>query len=115
MCHDGRADEDRAMPVPMLPPAPLVAAMPAIDFDLRRMVPARPCTAGAADEVVVCAGLPADTRNRLPELAAARFEPPPLRAEIGLFGNVTAGLNVERQDFGRDVSNRVMATIKLPF
>ena len=103
------------MPVPTLPPVPFVAAAPAIDFDLRRTVPAHPCTPGAPDEVVVCGSTTADTRDRLPDLAGSRFEPSPLRAEIGLFGAATAGIAAERVDFGRDVSNRIMFNFKLPF
>lgn len=103
------------MPVALSPPVQIVASVLAADFDLRRIKSAKPCAAAGKDEIVVCGRASDRGRDRVVELPDARFAAKPVRAEIGLGGAVTGGVHMDRQDFGRDVSNRILVGIKAPF
>ncbi len=83
-------------------------------FDLRTATPISRC-AGGGDEIVVCGRQDSETyRLRDPRLEA--FEPKPLRAEIGIVGDVSARVHGEQVEFpGGVTSQRAMVTLKVPF
>jgi hypothetical protein len=99
-------------------PAPILAP---IDFDLARLPRLDPggfggpaCNRADPNSIVVC-GRRGRGTYPLDEMAA-RFEPRPIRAEIGLIGNLRGAAFLESVVLpGGQVSNRVMVGIRLPF
>ena len=95
------------------------AAAPLLDpgiaaFDLRAAAPPLPC-AGGTDEIVVC-GHRDSQKYRLRDPRFETFEPKPLRAEIGIVGDVSASVHGDQVEFpGGVTSNRAMVTLKVPF
>lgn len=88
-------------------------ALAPVDFDLAQLKPSTaPCKTGRADEIVVCGSN--GPGNRLVPVEDRTVDGLP-KAEIGLFGNVRGGVGVQRNDVGGFPSNRVMATVKIPF
>ena len=94
-----------------------------IDFDLSRMRPAGfelgrlpgSCARGAGEEIVVCASRPSGEAYPYVEMERL-FRARPIRAEMGLGGNMTGRAYLEQVPGDRGaVSNRVMVGIRLPF
>lgn len=101
----------------MVPVAALLmqAAVPEIDFNLGELAPAKACTPGQGDEIVVC-GRPETLRHRVEPLPDALHVEPPIRAETRLFGDVVGSAVVESTEVAPGiVSDRIMVTIKIPF
>lgn len=86
---------------------------PRESFDLRRLPPREGREAG---EIVVRGQRGADMRFRLEPLPAARFEEPPLRAEVPVIGDAMVSAEGESVGVGPGVvSNRAMVRLKIPF
>lgn len=87
------------------------AAPPPISFDLSKLEPSESsCSSGAGRDIVICAKRRSDRVVALPD--APEGLP---KAEIGLFGNVRGSMYVQQNGVGGFPSNRVMATVKVPF
>lgn len=89
-----------------------LADLPAIEFDLGKATPqGRSCTPAGGEGIVVCA------KRRMPDRAPALpdiVEALP-RAEVGLFGAAKGRIGVQQGLVGGFPSNRVMATVAIPF
>ena len=94
-----------------------------IDFDLSRLRPDEfelgrlpgSCRRGASEEIVVCASRPSGEAYPYAEMERL-FRAPPIRAEMGLGGNMIGRVFVEQGPGDRGaVANRVMVGIRLPF
>lgn len=102
------------------------AAAPAptapVDFDLAQLPRAAPdplgrqrCGSSSGDTVVVCGRRGPANEYPLEEMER-RYAEQPVRAETGLFGNVTADVHGESATLDRGaVSQRVMMRVKIPF
>jgi hypothetical protein len=89
-----------------------LADLPAIEFDLGEANPqGRSCTAAGGEGIVVCAKrrMP-DRAPTLPDIVDALP-----RAEVGLFGAAKGRIGVQQGSVGGFSSNRVMATVAIPF
>jgi hypothetical protein len=93
----------------------------AVDFDLARYRPAdedwttlRTCSRAEPGTIIVC-GRRGGGAYPLAEMARI-FEPGPLRAEMGIAGNMRGDIHAESVALDRGaVSNRVMVRIRVPF
>lgn len=91
-----------------------ISNLPPIEFDLAKVEPpTATCSTPGIDDIVVCA------KRRSPRADRADSGPVVIdalpKAEIGLFGDVRGGVGVQRGAVGGFPSNRVMATITVPF
>lgn len=95
------------------------------DFDLRDVgapkgleSPPRPdagCGADSGDEIVVCGSRTHNESYRLRPIPPD-FGGKPLIAETGVFGNVSAAIQVDSVQFGNGmISKRIMVTFTSPF
>ncbi|MES2496584.1 MAG: hypothetical protein V4618_10735 [Pseudomonadota bacterium] len=98
----------------MLALADAIASLPATDFDLAKASP-RPesCLGHGNDGIVVCARRRTEDIQR-PYSGPDIVEALP-KAEVGLLGTARGSLGVRQGAVGGFPSNRVMATISIPF
>ncbi len=77
-----------------------------VTFDLSRVKPSDP-------DAIIVTGRRTDHRLKTDNSPA---EPPPIRAEIRLFGNVRASAEVEQNVLANGaISDRAMIKLKIPF
>ncbi len=107
------------MPVPVNGPPPVAVSAPApparmpVRIDLLGLGSARTCATGTSGEIVVCARRTPDPDRLqpLPEFTQSSLP----KAEFKFLGQSRIAAEVDRKDFGRDVSNRAQITLKIPF
>jgi hypothetical protein len=93
-------------------------ALEAVDFDLARYHPgaAKACDGASGREIVVCGrriNREIDADGRLARLYGPRA---PIKAEVGLGGNLVGPAYVEEKPMGQgSVSKRALVGVKLPF
>ncbi|AYJ86466.1 hypothetical protein D3Y57_11430 [Sphingomonas paeninsulae] len=96
--------------------AQLAVVSPVLNFNLGKMAPATPgCnseTAAASGEIIVCA------KRRAPDdipVKAMPVEELLPKAEFKLFGKLRGKISGEQGNVGPIPTNRVMATVSVPF
>jgi hypothetical protein len=83
-----------------------------LSFDLAKLKAPDDCSAPGSGQIIVC-GRQRSGSGRV-EITPARDDAMP-RAETGLFGSVRGNLHNEQSSVGGFVSNRIMATMTVPF
>ena len=84
---------------------------------LRGADPAAGCGARREDgEIVVCGRAEADEQFRMrPIPNAAKYDPRPLRAAMGVLGNAKLGIRNQAAEVGGVASNRAMVTLSISY